>query len=125
MADEDTGELVADQPLEPASLETLIAESNGAEHNLSEELEVILDIPVTVSMEIGRTLITIHDLLRLNKGSVVELDRVAGDPLDIFVNQTLIARGEVVVVNDKFGLRITEIINTSDRIKQLRTGDKK
>lgn len=83
-------------------------------------LDVILDIPVTISMEVGSTDITIRNLLQLNQGSVVELDRLAGEPLDVMVNGTLIAHGEVVVVNEKFGIRLTDVISPSERIKRLR-----
>jgi flagellar motor switch protein FliN/FliY len=82
-------------------------------------MDVILDVPVTVSMEIGRTQINIRNLLQLNQGSVVELDRFAGEPLDVLVNGTLIAHGEVVVVNDKFGIRLTDVISPSERVKRL------
>ncbi|MBV1951606.1 MAG: flagellar motor switch protein FliN [Cycloclasticus sp.] len=82
-------------------------------------LDVILDVPVTVSMEVGSTKISIRNLLQLNQGSVIELDRLAGEPMDVLVNKTLIARGEVVVVNDKFGLRLTDIISPAERIKKL------
>lgn len=84
------------------------------------DLDVILDIPVTISMEVGRTAITIRNLLQLNQGSVIELDRLAGEPLDVLVNGTLIAHGEVVVVNEKFGIRMTDVISPSERIKKLR-----
>jgi flagellar motor switch protein FliN/FliY len=84
------------------------------------KLDVILDIPVTLSMEIGRARITIQQLLQLAKGSVVELDRMAGDPLDVFVNGTLIARGEVVVVNDKFGVRLSDVISPAERVSKLK-----
>jgi flagellar motor switch protein FliN/FliY len=83
-------------------------------------LDVILDVPVTLSMEIGRTRISIRNLLQLNQGSVVELDRLAGEPMDVMVNGTLIARGEVVVVNDKFGIRLTDIISPAERVRRLR-----
>lgn len=83
-------------------------------------LDVILDIPVAISMEVGSTDITIRNLLQLNQGSVVELDRLAGEPLDVLVNGTLIAHGEVVVVNEKFGIRLTDVISPSERIKRLR-----
>jgi flagellar motor switch protein FliN len=83
-------------------------------------LEVILDVPVTLSMEVGRTRIPIRNLLQLNQGSVVELDRAAGEPLDVFVNGTLVAHGEVVVVNEKFGIRLTDVISPSERIKKLK-----
>ena len=84
------------------------------------DLDVILDIPVSISMEVGRTAITIRNLLQLNQGSVIELDRLAGEPLDVLVNGTLIAHGEVVVVNEKFGIRMTDVISPSERIKKLR-----
>jgi len=81
--------------------------------------EVILDIPVTISMEVGNTEISIRNLLQLNQGSVIELDRLAGEPLNVLVNGTLIAHGEVVVVNEKFGIRLTDVISQSERIKKL------
>lgn len=84
------------------------------------DLDVILDIPVSISMEVGRTSITIRNLLQLNQGSVIELDRLAGEPLDVLVNGTLIAHGEVVVVNEKFGIRMTDVISPAERIKKLR-----
>lgn len=83
-------------------------------------LDSILDIPVTISMEVGHSKINIRNLLQLNQGSVVELDRVAGEPLDVLVNGTLIAHGEVVVVNDKFGIRLTDVISQTERIKKLK-----
>ncbi len=83
-------------------------------------LDVILDIPVMISMEVGATEINIRNLLQLNQGSVIELDRLAGEPLDVLVNGTLIAHGEVVVVNEKFGIRLTDVISPSERIKKLR-----
>ena len=83
-------------------------------------LDVILDIPVTLSMEIGRSRINIENLLQLAKGSVVELDRMAGEPLDVLVNGTLVARGEVVVVNDKFGVRLSDVISPAERVKSLK-----
>lgn len=84
------------------------------------ELDVILDIPVRISMEVGATQIPIRNLLQLNQGSVVELDRLAGEPLDVMVNGTLIAHGEVVMVNDKFGIRLTDVVSQSERIQRLR-----
>jgi flagellar motor switch protein FliN/FliY len=83
-------------------------------------MDVILDVPVTLSMEVGRTRIPIRNLLQLNQGSVVELERTAGEPLDVFVNGTLIAHGEVVVVNEKFGIRLTDVISPAERIRKLR-----
>ncbi|MCG3730488.1 flagellar motor switch protein FliN [Vibrio cincinnatiensis] len=84
------------------------------------KLDTIMDIPVTISMEVGRSKISIRNLLQLNQGSVVELDRIAGESLDVMVNGTLIAHGEVVVVNDKFGIRLTDVISQTERIKKLR-----
>ena len=84
------------------------------------KLDTILDIPVTISMEVGRSQISIRNLLQLNQGSVVELYRFSGEPLDVLVNVTLIAHGEVVVVNDKFGIRLTDVISQIERIKKLR-----
>ncbi len=83
------------------------------------KLDVILDIPVRLSMEVGNTEINIRNLLQLNQGSVIELDRLAGEPLDVLVNGTLIAHGEVVVVNEKFGIRLTDVISPTERIKRL------
>ena len=83
-------------------------------------LDVILDIPVTIAMEIGRSKINIRNLLQLNQGSVVELDRLAGEPLDVLVNGTLIAHGEVVVVNEKYGIRLTDVISPAERVKKLK-----
>ncbi len=82
-------------------------------------LDMVLDVPVTISMEIGRTKIPIRNLLQLNQGSVVELDRLAGEPLNVLVNGTLIAHGEVVVVNEKFGIRLTDVISPSERIRKI------
>lgn len=84
------------------------------------DLDVILDIPVTISMEVGNTQIAIRNLLQLNQGSVIELDRLAGEPLDVLVNGTLIAHGEVVMVNEKFGIRLTDVISPSERVKKLK-----
>lgn len=86
----------------------------------SEKMELILDIPVSVTVEIGRTKMTIRNLLQLNQGGIVALDRLAGDPLDVLVNGTLVAHGEVVVVNDKFGVRLTDIVSKAERIKRLK-----
>ena len=84
------------------------------------KLEVILDVPVTLTLEVGRTRLPIRSLLQLAQGSVVELDGLAGEPMDVFVNGCLIAQGEVVVVNDKFGIRLTDIITPSERIRKLK-----
>ena len=94
-------------------------EGSSGNENDNPEIEIILDIPVSISMEVGSTSISIRNLLQLNQGSVIELDRLAGEPLDVLVNGTLIAHGEVVVVNEKFGIRMTDVISPSERIKQL------
>ena len=83
------------------------------------DLQVILDIPVQISMVVGNSQISIRNLLKLNQGSVIELDRMAGEPLDVLVNNTLIAHGEVVVVNEKFGIRLTDVASAADRIRNL------
>jgi flagellar motor switch protein FliN/FliY len=88
-------------------------------NSMMNELEMILDIPVHLSVELGRTKITIKSLLQLAHGSVVELDAMAGEPMDVLVNGTLIAQGEVVVVNDKFGIRLTDIITPAERMRKL------
>jgi flagellar motor switch protein FliN len=85
----------------------------------SANLDFILDIPLEVSVELGRARMLISDLLQLGQGSVIELTKLAGEPLEILVNQKLIARGEVVVVNEKFGIRLTDIISAVERVKQL------
>ena len=89
---------------------------DGADVNL----DMILDVPVTLAMEVGRTRISIRNLLQLNQGSVVELDRAAGEPLDVYVNGTLVAHGEVVVINEKFGIRLTDVISPAERVRKLR-----
>ena len=86
----------------------------------SDGLRLLENIGVKLTVEVGRAELTIRDLLRLNEGSVIELDRLAGEPLDVLVNGTLIAHGEVVVVNEKFGIRLTDVISPSERIKKLR-----
>ena len=121
MADEWAAALAEQTETESAAkaapMEELRADTGTVVGN--EKLDVILDIPVTLSMEVGRTQVPIRNLLQLNQGSVVELDRMAGEPLDVLVNGTLIAHGEVVVVNEKFGIRLTDIITPSERIQKL------
>ncbi len=109
MTEEEAAQMAAFEQLEDD------AEPQGGDVNL----DLIQDVPVTLAMEVGRTEITIRNLLQLNQGSVVELDRTAGEPLDVFVNGTLVAHGEVVVVNEKFGIRLTDVISPSERIKKL------
>jgi len=120
MNHDDTPDLdspVIDDPTPRASFDDLTAESSDAPEL---NLDVILDVPVSLSLEVGRARIPIRNLLQLNQGSVVELERGAGDPLDVYVNGTLIAQGEVVVVNDRFGVRLTDVVSPSERIKRLR-----
>jgi flagellar motor switch protein FliN/FliY len=92
----------------------------SSDENSTRRLDLLLDVPLEVTVELGRARMSIQDLLGLAPGSVIELDKVAGEPLDILVNDRLIARGEAVVVNDKFGVRITDIVSRSERIARLR-----
>ena len=97
-----------------------LANEPGSLSTNEANLDVILDIPVTLSMEVGRTEVPIQDLLALNRGSVVELDRLAGEPMDVLINGTLIAHGEVVIINEKFGIRLTDVISPAERVRKLR-----
>ena len=118
--DDDTGQgqapeqQVTKPELDQFESGTVAADSDEA------NLDMILDIPVTIAMEIGRTRISIRNLLQLNQGSVVELDRLAGEPMDVMVNGTLVAHGEVVVVNEKFGIRLTDVVSPAERVKKLK-----
>ena len=105
------------QTATPATFDEVQAETNGSEVL---NLDNILDVPVTISLEVGRVRMPIRNLLQLNQGSVVELERGAGEALDVYVNGTLIAQGEVVVVNDRFGVRLTDVVSPSERIRRLR-----
>ncbi len=105
---------------ESAELEEFEPKGTALE-NSDVNMDVILDVPLTLSMEVGRSKISIHNLLQLNHGSVVELDRMAGEHLDVLVNGTLIAHGEVVLVNEKFGIRLTDVVSPIQRIQNLRT----
>ena len=84
------------------------------------DLDFILDIPLTLTVELGRSKMLISELLQLGQGSVLELSKLAGEPMDVFINQRLIARGEVVVVNEKFGVRLTDIVSPAERVNRLR-----
>lgn len=101
----------------PAAFETL--HGAGAQGRAA-DLDSILDIPITLSVEIGKSRLTIRNLLQLNQGSVVELDRMAGEPLDVLINGTLVAHGEVVVVNEKLGIRLTDVVSAQERVKKLK-----
>ncbi|ROQ22580.1 flagellar motor switch protein FliN/FliY [Gallaecimonas pentaromativorans] len=122
LADEWAAAMSEQEQPEAVELEEFDEAGEGPQLSAEEKrrLDTILDIPVTISMEVGRSKVTIRNLLQLNQGSVVELDRVAGEPLDVLVNGTLIAHGEVVVVNDKFGIRLTDVISQQERIKKLK-----
>lgn len=116
----DPGGESADEAVQKADFDTLTPES-GEELSVKDaSLDVILDIPVTISLEVGSTKISIRNLLKLNQGSVVELDRLAGEPLDVLVNNTLIAHAEVVVVNERYGIRLTDVISAAERIQKLK-----
>ncbi len=106
--------------VEAVGLNELVDDARPMGPNDNPDLDVILDIPVSLSMEVGSTEIAIRNLLQLSQGSVIELDRMAGEPLDVRVNGTLIAHGEVVVVNDRFGIRLTDVVSPSERIRKLR-----
>lgn len=105
---------------EPAPAQFAQLQSDDASVGDELNLDVILDVPVTLSLEVGRARLPIRNLLQLNQGSVVELERGAGESLDVFVNGTLIAHGEVVVINDRFGVRLTDVVSPSERIRRLR-----
>ncbi|MCC4282723.1 MULTISPECIES: flagellar motor switch protein FliN [Marinobacter] len=118
--DDDDGSDDAKDDVRAAPMEEFPEGSNFSQGTgPAPDLDVILDIPVTISMEVGNTQIPIRNLLQLNQGSVIELDRLAGEPLDVLVNGTLIAHGEVVMVNEKFGIRLTDVISPGERIKRL------
>jgi flagellar motor switch protein FliN/FliY len=110
---------MSDEIEQQAVEETEGGHSLQAKSASAKNLEVVLDIPVRLSMEVGNTNITIRKLLQLNKGSIVELARTAGEPLDVLVNGTLVAQGEVVVVNEKFGVRLLEVISPEQRIQSI------
>lgn len=103
-----------------AALNDLESDNMPVANENETNLDMILDIPVSIAMEIGRTKISIRNLLQLNQGSVVELDRLAGEPMDVLVNGTLVAHGEVVVVNEKFGIRLTDVVSPAERVKKLK-----
>ncbi|MGB5301285.1 MAG: flagellar motor switch protein FliN [Thiogranum sp.] len=120
-AEQAVAEPMVEQPAQAAAAEfDSLEDTSVGQVDEDENLDVILDIPVTISMEIGRTNISIRNLLQLNQGSVVELDRLAGEPMDVLVNGTLVAHGEVVVVNEKFGIRLTDVISPAERVKKLK-----
>jgi flagellar motor switch protein FliN/FliY len=87
------------------------------------ELDFILDIPLELSVELGKAKLLVNDLLQLGQGSIIELNKLAGEPLEVYINRKLIARGEVVVVNEKFGVRLTDVITPIDRVKSLASAE--
>jgi len=95
------------------------ADKSAAPSGEIKSLDLILDIPLTVSVELGRSKMLINDLLQLGQGSVIELTKLVGEPLEVLVNQKLVARGEVVVVNEKFGVRLTDIVSPMERVQSL------
>ena len=125
-AEDDWGAALAEQKTstsqvvdsaQPANIFHKLQPGAGGESN--QDLDLILDIPVTLTVELGRTKIPIKHILQLAQGSVIELDALAGEPMDVLVNGYLIAQGEVVVVNDKFGIRLTDIVTPSERMRRL------
>lgn len=97
-----------------------LVEGETRQHSEARPLDFILDIPLEISVELGRTSMLIHELLQLGPGSVIELDKLAGEPMEILVNEKLVARGEVVVIKDKFAIRLTDIVSPIERINSLR-----
>ncbi|MBK7425042.1 MAG: flagellar motor switch protein FliN [Propionivibrio sp.] len=118
MAEQAIAEAAPAASAQAAQIFPAFGETDG-KASMMNELDMILDIPVQIAVELGRTKITIKNLLQLAHGSVVELDAMAGEPMSVFVNGTLIAQGEVVVVNDKFGIRLTDIITPSERMRKV------
>ncbi len=106
-----------DNTIPPPDVEN--SETPGATDSRGRGLEFLYDVPLQISVEVGRSRILLKDLLQMGEGYVIELDKLAGDPLDLYVNSRLIAKGEAVMIGDKFGIRLTEVVNTSERIEQL------
>lgn len=122
---ESLNESVQAAPIAAAPIPAPMAELDGGSRkpagtSASVSLDMILDVAVTLSIEVGRARMNISDLLKLTQGSIIELDRMAGEPLDVLVNGTLVARGEIVVVKDKFGIMLTEVVSPEERIRRLR-----
>ncbi|MHB1188871.1 flagellar motor switch protein FliN [Thiobacillus sp.] len=121
IAEDDWAAAMAEQAVPSSPAPEIFQELSGSTTSggLAKDIDFILDIPVLMTVELGRTKIAIKNLLQLAQGSVVELDGLAGEPMDVLVNGCLIAQGEVVVVNDKFGVRLTDIITPAERIRKL------
>ena len=109
----------ADDVLLNTGVDPEIGKAAGDELGISLDSELLKNIPVTISIEVGRTSLKMRDLMRLTQGSVVQLDRLAGEPLDLLVNDTLVAQGEIVLVNDRYGMRLTQVVPKSERLKSL------
>jgi flagellar motor switch protein FliN/FliY len=119
LAEQNDAQAGADPQLAGQAHAAIFKPLEGAPYDGQGDIDMIMDIPVQLSVELGRTRLAIKDILQLGQGSIVELDGLAGQPMDIFVNGYLIAQGEVVVVDDKYGIRITDIVTPSDRISRL------
>jgi len=119
--DEGTGEVAGETAVEEQEGDTNEEEGGKADEVKEANLGLILDIPLSVTVELGRSKMLINDLLQLGQGSVIELTKLVGDPLEVLVNDKLVARGEVVVVNEKFGVRLTDIVTPMERVKSLAT----
>lgn len=111
---------VADKPVASTAVFSELSDDLGISPETAKNLELVMDIPVQITVELGRTRMPIRNLLQLAQGSVIELNELAGEPLDVFVNGCLVAQGEVVVVNDNFGIRLIEIITPAERLKKLK-----
>lgn len=120
MAEQASAEAPAPAAEPAAAVFNNLSEDSGLPPEATKNLELVMDIPVQMTVELGRTRMPIRNLLQLAQGSVVELNELAGEPLDVFVNGCLVAQGEVVVVNEKFGIRLTDIITPSERLKKLK-----
>ena len=119
--DEGAGEGAGETAVEEQEGDTNQEEGGKADEVKEANLDLILDIPLSVTVELGRSKMLINDLLQLGQGSVIELTKLVGDPLEVMVNDKLVARGEVVVVNEKFGVRLTDIVTPMERVKSLAT----
>ena len=118
---EGTGEGAGETAVEEQEGDTNQEEGGKADEVKEANLDLILDIPLSVTVELGRSKMLINDLLQLGQGSVIELTKLVGEPLEVLVNDKLVARGEVVVVNEKFGVRLTDIVTPMERVKSLAT----
>jgi len=118
---EDTSMFEENTTADAAGLKELQSGASASERPMANvNLDMIMDVSVTVSIEVGRARMSINDLLKLSQGAIIELDRMAGEPLDVLVNGTLVARGEIVVVKEKFGIMLTEVVSPEERLRRLR-----